>query len=116
MERNILALLRLFQDHVPDRETHSWVVKLAADRARWQQGHDVFDRIRHRNLRAIRDNDETKQAQYCFEETCLKSLYNETATDAPFDHDAPYSIIPTAIDLARRVGIRDEEVVRTVAP
>jgi len=111
MSRGILGLLQLFRDHVPDKETHSWVAELAADSRRWPQGHDVFDRIRDRNLQAIRDNGETQQAQYCFEEICLKSLYNETDTDVPFDSDAPYSIIPAAIILARLLGIRDEEVV-----
>lgn len=116
MSRGVLGLLRLFWEHVPDRETHSWVAELAADSRRWPEGHDVFDRIRDRNLQAIRDNDVTRQAQYCFEEICLKSLYNETDTDVPFDSDAPYSIIPAAIDLARALGIQDQEVIGIIAP
>jgi len=116
MSRGFLGLLRLFCEHVPDRETHSWVTELAADKRSWPRAHDVFDRIRNRNLQAIREKDHTRECQYCFEEICLKSLYNETDTNAPFDSDAPYSIIPAAISLARAVGIQDQEVIRIITP
>jgi hypothetical protein len=115
MKRDILAFLRLFHDHVSDRETHGWVAELAANSNRWPEAHDVFDRIRKRNLKAITEEDHTKQCQYCFEEVCLKSLYNETDTKIPFDSDAPYSIFPCALSLARALRIRDEEVLHIVA-
>src|ERR1044071_4025303 len=113
---DILALLRLFHTRVPDAETHAWVSELAADEARWPEAHDVFDRVRRRNLEAIDRKDHARECQYCFEEICLKCLYNETATDAPFDSDSPHWIIKCAIDLARAIGISDKEVITIVAP
>jgi hypothetical protein len=54
--------------------------------------------------------------QYSFEDICAKTLFNLANTDAPFDSDSPYFVIPFALDLARAVGIEDEEVVQIVAP
>jgi hypothetical protein len=113
---DIIALLLMFEDRVPDRESHRWVLDLARDKRKWKDGHDVFDRIRRRNLMAINRKDGASQAQYCFEEVCLKCLYNETGASDPFDSDAPHWIIKNAIHLARRVGLSDADVVRIVAP
>jgi len=118
MVNDIQALLRLFQDHVPDSETHSWVSEIANDRKSWVKAHDLFGRVRSRNLEAIDKKDSIRQAQYCFEEICLKSLYNESGkpAPAPFDSDSPHWIIKNAITLARYLGIPDSEVINIIAP
>lgn len=115
MHSDIVALLALFQGRVPDSETHVWVTELAKDRRKWSAGHEVFDRVRDRNLRAIRERDRIRECQYCFEEVCLKSLYNETGALDAFDSDSPYWIIKNAIALARVVGVPVEDVVRCIA-
>jgi hypothetical protein len=116
METDILALLQLFRARVPDRTTNSWVIELAQDRRKWPRAHAVFDRVRRRNLEAIARNDHVGECQYCFEEVCLKSLYNETAPRDPFDSDSPHWIIKNAIALARAVGVPVQDVLAIVAP
>jgi hypothetical protein len=116
MQADILALLQLFAGRVPDPETHAWVVELVTDRDKWESGHDLFDRVRRRNLRAIDHKDHVRECQYCFEEVCIKSLYNETATLAPFDSCSPYWVIKNAIGLARVLGVPVHDVIGVVAP
>jgi hypothetical protein len=113
---DIIALLELFEGHVPDRETNTWVNRLARDPNKWSRAHDVFGQVRRRNLVAINLKDLIRECQYCFEEVCLKSLYNETDTVARFDSDSPYWVIKNAIVLARAVGVSLDDVVKIVAP
>jgi hypothetical protein len=116
MQADILALLELFRGRVPDPETHAWVVELAADSKKWGSGHDVFDRVRARTLRAINTQDRVRECQYCFEEVCLQSLYNETYPADPFDSCSPYWVIKNALVLARAVGVPVLHVIAVVAP
>ena len=116
MAGDIVALLRLFGGRVPDCETHSWVLILASNPSRWPDAHRVFDRVRDRTLSAIKAGDRLREAQYMFEEICLKSLYNETPAQDPFDSDSPHWIIKCAIGLARRIGLPVQEVIAVVAP
>jgi hypothetical protein len=116
MQADILALLQLFRDHVPDTETNAWVIEVAGGYANWPKGHDLVHRIRKRNLKAIDSRDYVRECQYCFEEVCLQSLYNETHPRAPFDSCSPYWVIKNAIVLARVVGVPVQEVLAIVAP
>lgn len=116
MQADILALLRLFRTHVPDAESNVQVTELAADEQKWGGAHDLFDRVRERNLRAIESGDRVRECQYCFEEICLKSLYNETDTVTPFDPCSPYWVIKNALVLAQAIGVPVTEVVAIVAP
>ena len=116
MAEDIVALLQLFEGHASDRETHGWVAALAADSAKWPDGHRVFDRVRDRTLAAIAAKDRKREGQYMFEEICLKSLYNETAAVDPFDSDSPHWIIKCAIGRARQVGVPVQQVLDIVAP
>jgi hypothetical protein len=89
---------------------------LADDQEKWSRAHDLFDSVRERNLRAIESGDKVQECQYCFEEVCLQSLYNETDTVAPFDSCSPYWIIKNALVLAQAIGIPVTDVVAIVAP
>ena len=116
MQADMLALLELFRGLVLDPETHAWTIDLAANRDKWGSGHNLFDRIRSRTLKAIRSKDQVRECQHCFEEVCLQSLYNETCPSDPFDSCSPYWIIKNALALARYVGVPVQEVVAIVAP
>jgi hypothetical protein len=116
MGENILALLQLFRGRVPDPETNAWVIDLAADPKKWPGCHAMFSRVRERLLVADTKKDYVRQSQYCFEELCLKSLFNETPTDMPFDSDSPYFVACYAIHLARAVGVPVQVVVAIIAP
>jgi hypothetical protein len=116
MQAEILALLQLFRARVPDAETHAWVVELASDLNRWRSGHDVFDRVRTRNLRAIDASDRIGECQYCFEEVCLQSFYNATSPADPFDSCSPYWVIKNALILARAVGVPIMDLAAIVSP
>jgi hypothetical protein len=116
MVEDIIALLRLFESHASDRETHAWVMALATDRAKWPDAHRVFDQVRRRTLAAIDAGDRLREGQYMFEEICLKSLYNQTSGPGPFDSDSPHWIIKCAIGRARQLGIPVQRVIDIVAP
>jgi hypothetical protein len=116
MVDDIVALLRLFQAHVPDPETNAWVLGLAADRAKWPDAHRMFTLIRSRTLAASAVGDRRRECQYLFEETCLKSLYNETPAADPFDADSPHWITKCAISLARQLEIPVRDLLTVIAP
>ena len=116
MAEDIVALLRLFEAHASDRETHAWVAALAADPAKWPDAHRVFDQVRDRTLAAIAAKDRKREGQYMFEEICLKSLYNETAAVDPFDSDSPHWIFKCAVGRARQIGVPVQWVLDIVAP
>ncbi len=113
MIEDIVALLRLFEPHAIDRETHKWVAGVAADKSRWPDAHRVFNDVRRRWLDTT---DMRRRWQYSFEEICLKTLFNETAPMAPFDSDSAYHVVPLAIVRARRVGVPVQKVLDIVAP
>ena len=125
MQAEILALLRLFHDRAPDRETNARVIELIADRDKWSRAHDLFDEIRDLALQATGDAgrppvpkdriDWVRVNQYTFEELCLKAIFNETDTKFPFDSCSPYWVTGMAIQLARALGVPIEQVIAIVA-
>lgn len=116
MDEDIIALLRLFQDRVPDKGTHSAVLALASDSRKWRSAHSLFDSIRNRTLAAANAKDYIRECQYCFAEVCVKSLYNETGPNNPFDSDTPYWIAKNAFTLARAAGVPIEAVAEIMSP
>jgi len=56
-----------------------------------------------------------KLAQYHFEESCAKTLFNLTRSNAPFDPDAPYWVIKNVLLLAKKTGVPVEKVVEIIA-
>jgi hypothetical protein len=111
----IRGLCGLFASQTEDRTTLDEIMEISWDRSRWGAAHDLFQRIRAKNLKASSRGDARLEAQYCFEEVCAKSLYNLSNQPAPFDVDSPYWIIPNAISFARKAGINDAEIVHIVA-
>ena len=118
MGESIVALLRLFEGRVPDAKSHGLVLALASDPRKWRGAYALFGTVRNRNLAAIEAKDLVREGQYCFEEVCLKSLYNETGSSmpAPFDSDSPYWVAGHALYLARLLGIPTEKVTDILAP
>jgi hypothetical protein len=116
MGANIAALVQLFQSRVPDSETSSQVLALAKATGNWSAGHAVFDCVRIRLLAADESKDELRQAQYHFEESCLKAIYNATDPKDPFDPSSAYWIASEAIRLARLTSVPIEDVLRILAP
>jgi len=116
MQADILALLALFRGHVPDHETLAWTATLAANPDTWNQGRQLFAEIRGHNLMAIRSEDHPRECQYCFEEVCIQSLYNETQPDDPFDPCSPYWVIKNALSMAKALHLPAKDVVGIVVP
>ena len=114
MQADIAKLLELFGGLVPDRDSHARVSRLVANSDEWQQGREIFQGIRDRNLEAIERGDRVAEAQFCFEEVCVQSLFNETDTDMPFDSCSPYWIIPNAFSLAAALRIESPRVLTAV--
>ena len=111
----IIGLLELFLEKVSDRETMDELNKMSRDSNSWSQAHDLFQRIRVKNLEAIRNNNELLEAQYCFEEVCAEALYNLTRPEEPFDPDTPFWIIPNAFKLAHHISVDPMDVVGIIA-
>ena len=86
------------------------------EEASWRKAHDLFDRIRDKTLSADQRGDHLRIVQYCFEEICAKTLFNLTDTNAPFDEDSPYYVIPHALRLARALNLSDAAVIEVIAP
>lgn len=89
-----------------DKSTLQELYEMVDQDFRWPQAHDLFTRIRMKNLNIDQDN-EILGAQYNFEEICAKTLYNLSHPPAPFDPDSPFFVIPNAIALARYFNVSD---------
>jgi hypothetical protein len=107
-------LIAIFALRCSDRTTLEQLAAITPVRGDWPKAREIFQHIRAKSLRALRMNDPLLEAQYRFEEVCAKTLYNLTGSNAPFDADSPYWIVPYAISLARQLGIDDAEVLRVV--
>ena|ERR1700733_2906570 len=114
MINQMLRLVELFAARVADRSALDELFRMIGDEDSWRKAHDLFDRVRRRSLTADRSDLRTI-AQYNFEEACAKTLFNLTNTDAPFDEDASYWVVPQALRLARRLGIDETEITTIVA-
>jgi len=108
-------LIQMFAARCHDRSMLDELHWMIADDSTWPEAHGLFQRIRQKTLAAERCRDELADSQYLFEEVCAKTLYNLTDTDAPFDIDSPYWIVPCALSLARRMGIDESEITKIVA-
>jgi len=108
--------VEMFAARTTDRSTLDELQRMFADRGTWHKAHDLFGRIRVKNLEASLRGDARLEAQYCFEEVCAKTLYNLTGSPAPFDADSPYWIVPNALATARHLAIDEREIVTLVAP
>jgi hypothetical protein len=118
MGKRISALLTLFRQLSPDRESNAHVSELLANPSCWSAGHQVFDEVRNRLL-ACQQLDQvcaSQAAQYNFEEACCQAAYNADEPDDPFDIAAPFYVVSAAIWLAHCLGIPMEEVARAIVP
>jgi len=115
MLAHIKQLIELFAPLCSDRSTLDELHRMVSDDRSWRKAHDLFDRIRPKTLAAESRKDSRADSQYLFEEVCAEALYNLSDTDAPFDPDSPYWIVPNALSLARQLGIHESEVIKIVA-
>ncbi len=113
---DMACLIRLLSPHCQDRETIDTLGAMVAARSKWQRAHALFDQIRRKTLAAERAQNRRLASQYFFEEMCAKTLFNLSRSNAPFDPDSPYWIIPNAIAFARHVGVEDAQVIKVIAP
>ncbi len=110
----ILLLLDLFESKAPDKASNRLAWKFCDEKHRWMKAHGLHSTIRDRNMKAIKQGDRIKEAQYCFEEVVAKTLFNLTRPSAPFDPDSPYWVIKNALSLARALDIPSEKVIEIV--
>jgi hypothetical protein len=109
------SLVRLFSPRCADPQTMDDLEWMLGDEERWITAHDLSGRIRTKSHVAVQDGNRALAAQYYFGEICARTLFNLTDTDAPFDEDTPYWIIPSALRLARALEIDDSQVLDIVA-
>ena len=110
----IKNLTALFAAHTADRSTLDEISSMTDDRSRWNQAHDLFQRIRQKSSRAAQLGDAKLEVQFGFEEACAKTLYNLAGRSAPFDPDSPYWVVPNALATARHYGVAESEVLRAI--
>jgi hypothetical protein len=110
----IEEMVSFFLPHCADPSTIGELWEMASDPGKWREAHKLFDRIGLKTLRAVEAKDHLLACQYVFEEICAKTLYNmadhrqEFSTEylPRFDHDAPFWVVPIAVHLAHRLGLR----------
>jgi hypothetical protein len=112
----IRNLATLFLAHSKDTDTLRTIIDYTNDRSRWEKAHGLFDQIRSKAGKATRDGDSALEAQYCFEEVCVKTIYNLGRYSAPFDPDSPYWIIPNAIAAGDQIGLSPLDILEQIAP
>jgi hypothetical protein len=103
----MLDMLSHFEAICRDKETLQKLIEIAPERARWSEGHTLFQEIRQKTLSTDQHGDELASAQYAFEEICAKTLYNLSDAPAPFDPDSAFWVVPLAVDLGRRLGFKE---------
>jgi hypothetical protein len=113
---SLQGLIDLFLDRCSEKSTLQELQQLLKNDDRWIEAHALFNRIRDKTLKVERRKDRLLAIQYSFEEICAKTLFNLSDTNAPFDPDSPYFVIPFAIHLARALQMKDEDVIEIVAP
>jgi hypothetical protein len=109
------GLVRLLAPHCDDRSTIDALGTMLTNHQTWSKAHDLFNEIRVKALVADRAADRKRSTQYLFEEICAKTLFNMSGTNAPFDADSPYWIIPNALAFAKCVGVSDAQVIKVIA-
>lgn len=118
--KNVVAamadLVHLFADHCPERTTLIELRQMFNERGPRQEAKGLFDRIRIKTLKAIKQENQLLVAQYSFEEACAKTLYNLGYNSAPFDADSPYRVVSSAFELARVLSIDELQIVRVISP
>ena len=111
---NVLIAIRnlatLFVTRSKDTATLRTIIDFTNDRGRWQKAHGLFDQIRSKTSKASLRGDQTLEAQYRFEEVCVKTLYNLGRYSAPFDPDSPYWIIPNALRAGELLELTASEI------
>jgi phage shock protein A len=115
MLEHMKGLIEVFAARSRDRSTLDELHQMIGDQRSWHKAHDLFNRIRKKTLDAESRKDALADCQYLFEEACAKTLYNLSDTNAGFDEDSPYWIVPNALSLARRLGLHESEVTKIVA-
>ena len=107
-------LFLIFAEKSTDRSTLDELYQMSNDKDSWHRAHDLFQRIRRKNLEAVSRKDAKLEAQYSFEEACAKTIHNLFRSNAPFDPDSPYWIIPNALVTARLFGIEERTIISAV--
>ena len=108
------ALLDLFEEYVPDKESNRAVFRYCDSRANWPRANTLFSTVHEKNLEAIENRENVLECQYSFEEVVAKTLFNMTDPTEPFEPDAPYWVIKNAITLAKALDLSPEEVIDTI--
>lgn len=112
---DMVNLLDRFEGVVPDHDSNRLVYGFVTDKQKWDKAHGLFSTIRRKTLEAEKEKDDKKLAQYRFEESCAKTLFNLTHSSAPFDPDSPYYVLKNALVLAKAAGLPVEKVVEVVS-
>ena len=111
---NVLFAIRnlatLFSSRSEDPATLGIIIEFTNDKGRWQKAHGLFYQIRSKTSKASLRGAETLEAQYRFEEVCVKTLYNLGRYSAPFDPDSPYWIIPNALRAGEFLGFSASDI------
>jgi hypothetical protein len=110
----IRKFAELLKSKTSDYGTLDVIIAYTHDRGRWQKAHGLFDQVRAKTIKASSRGDTKMEAQYRFEEACVKTLYNLGGFSAPFDSDSPYWILPRALCAAEHFGIDRDTVLASI--
>lgn len=111
----IQRLIELFMFRCQENSTLVELLALASNSSRWKEGHQLFQDIRRKTLKAETSGNSDLLKQYAFEELCAKTLYNLSGEPAPFDPDSSDYVVASALSLAGVVGVPEAEISDVVA-
>lgn len=110
-QKQMLRLFVLFEPHVDDSKLHSSSAAIIADRAKWNQAHGQFTQVRQRMLKIEKKGIDRRAGYHLsFLEEALKTVFNESRSNAPFDSISPFFVVPLALQLASEIGLPLSEV------
>jgi hypothetical protein len=91
----LTQLVDLFAGHCTDASNLTELSEILGDRGKWPKAHELFGRIRRKNIAAQHAQDHGLKSQYDFES------------------DTPYWVIPTALTLAQSLQL-DMVLIRVI--
>lgn len=111
----MLEMFIVFEPYCKDKDTIRKLYEMASSsNDKWREAKSLFLEIRQKTLKADKHQDKLASTQYLFEEACAKTLYNLTNPPAPFDADAPFRIISTALGFGRELGFTEPSQVSSL--
>ncbi|QGQ31596.1 hypothetical protein [Gimesia maris] len=104
---SIREMIAYFLPFCDDKITLQILLRMSECLEPWDEADALYERIRQKTVIARKQNASRALAQYAFEESCAKTLYNMSKPASPYYSDAPFWVIPLGFRLACALELPD---------